>query len=79
MVPTTPPIFSKPYESSFQQIKTLVAEDVLIRFPDHSKEFHIYTDASKYQIGATIKQDNKPIAYFSKKMNPAKRRYSTIE
>ena len=67
------------HESSFQQMKKLVSEDVLLRFPDHSKPFHIYTDASKYQLGATIKQDDKPIAYFSKKLNPAQRRYSTIE
>ena len=67
------------HESSFQQMKKLVSGDVLLRFPDHSKPFQIYTDASKYQLGATIKQDNKPIAYFSKKLNPAQRRYSTIE
>ena len=62
-----------------KQMKKLVSEDVLLRFPDHSKPFHIYTDASKYQLGATIKQDDKPIVYFSKKLNPAQRRYSTIE
>ena len=45
----------------------------------HSKPFHIYIDARKYQMGATIKQDHKHIAYFSKKPNPAQRRYSTIE
>ena len=53
------------HESSFNQAKRLVAEDVMLRFPDHSKPFHIYTDASQYQIGATLKQDNLPIAYFS--------------
>ena len=61
------------HEASFQQMKKLVAEDVLLRFPD------LYTDASKYQLGATVKQQNKSIAYFSKKLNPAQRRYSTIE
>ena len=30
------------HESSFQQMKKLVAEDVLLTFPDHSKMFHIY-------------------------------------
>ena len=54
--------------------KKLIAEDVLLRFPDHGIPFEIYTDASNYQIGATIKQRNLPIAYFSKKLNPTQRR-----
>ena len=67
------------HESAFQQIKRLVTEDVLLRFPDYNKPFSIYTDASKYQIGATIKQENLPVAYFSRKLTPTQRRYSTIE
>ncbi len=67
------------HENSFQMMKRLISEDVLLRFPNHSKPFYIYTDASNYQIGATIKQDNLPVAYFSKKLTPTQRRYSTIE
>ena len=51
----------------------------MLRFPDHSKPFQIYTDASNHQISATIKQDKLPIAYFSRKMSPTQRRYPTIE
>ena len=51
----------------------------MLRFPDHSKPFEIYTDASKYQIGATIKQKQLHIVYFSRKLSPTQRRYSTIE
>ena len=57
----------------------IIAEDVLLRFPDHSLPFEIFTDASGYQIGATIKQKNLPVAYFSKRLTPTQRRYSTIE
>ena len=66
-------------ENAFQTIKCLVAEDVMLRFPDHGKPFSIYTDASNFQLGATIKQDDLPIAYFSKKLTPTQRRYSTVE
>ena len=59
------------HENAFLRAKQLVAEDVLLRFPDHSIPFEIFTDASNYQIGATIKQKNLPIAYFSKKLAPA--------
>ena len=51
----------------------------MLRFPDHSKPFQIYMDVSNLQIGATIKQHNLPIAYFSRKMSPTQRRYPTIE
>ena len=67
------------HENAFNQAKKLVAEDVLLRFPDHTLPFEIFTDASAFQIGATIKQKNFPIAYFSKKITPTQRRYSTIE
>ena len=71
--------WTEAHESSFQQIKRLVTEDVLLRFPDHTIPFEIFTDACNIQVGATIKQKNLPIAYFSKKLTPTQRRYSTIE
>ena len=66
-------------EQSFNLAKKLVSEDVLLRFPNHKLPFEIYTDASSFQLGATIKQKNLPIAYFLKKLYPTQRRYSTIE
>ena len=58
------------HENAFLRAKQLVAEDILLRFPDHSIHFEIFTDASNYQIGSTVKQKNLPIAYFSKKLTP---------
>ena len=56
------------HENAFNLAKKLVAEDVLLRFPNHELPFEIFTDASNIQIRATIKQQNLPIAYFSKKL-----------
>ena len=67
------------HENAFNLTKQLVAEDILLRFPNHKLPFEIFTDASKVQIGATVKQNNLPVAYFSKKLTPTQRRYSTIE
>ena len=51
----------------------------MLRFPDHSLPFIIYTHASNYQLGASIKQKGFPVAYFSRKLTPTQRRYPTIE
>jgi RNase H-like domain found in reverse transcriptase len=52
---------------------------VLLAYPDFSKKFVIHTDASHYQLGAVISQDGKPIAFYSRKLNPAQTRNTTTE
>ena len=54
-----------------------------LAFPDFKKEFKIETDACDYGIGAMISQKNdgidQQIAYFSRSLNKAERKYSTTE
>jgi putative transposase len=67
------------HQEAFEQIKTVISKETLLTFPDFNEPFHIYTDASKYQLGAVIMQNDKPIAFYSRKMNSAQKRYTTGE
>lgn len=44
-------------------MKSLIAKETLLTFPDFSQEFEIHVDASKYQRGACISQNGKPVAF----------------
>jgi len=50
-----------------------------LAYPDYSEVFEIYTDASSKQLGAVITQKNRPIAFFSRKLTAAQRKYSVTE
>ena len=48
-------------------------------YPDYSAVFEIYTDASSKQLGAVITQNNRPIAFFSRKLTAPQRKYSVTK
>ena len=67
------------YQQGIDKIKKVIETEVLLSYPDFEKPFHIYTDASDHQLGAVIMQDKKPLAFYSRKLNTAQRRYTTTE
>jgi hypothetical protein len=69
----------KEHQDAFDQFKTLISKETLLMFPNFNEPFHIYTDASKYQLGAVIMQNDKPLAFYSRKLNSAQQRYTTGE
>ena len=66
-------------QTAFDTIKTIISRETMLAFPQFDKEFHVYTDASDHQLGAVIMQENKPIAFYSRKLNSAQKRYTTGE
>jgi hypothetical protein len=66
-------------QTAFDNIKKIVAKEALLSYPDFTKPFQMYTYASHLQLGAIITQNGKPIAYWSRKLNPAQTRYTITE
>jgi hypothetical protein len=48
-------------------------------FSDFNRFFEIHTDASDYQLGSVISQDQKPIAFYGKKLTATQRNYTGRE
>ncbi|KAK3032811.1 hypothetical protein RJ639_035417 [Escallonia herrerae] len=60
-------------------MKQAMSEDPVLALPDVSKSFEVHTDASDFALGGIIMQECHSVAYESRKLNEAERRYTTHE
>ena len=79
MTGRTPFKWEAQHQQAFETMKSIIAADALLAYPDPNHPFDIETDASDYQLGAVIKQHGRPIAYYSRKLNSAQKNYTTID
>ncbi|XP_074283248.1 uncharacterized protein LOC141607798 [Silene latifolia] len=63
----------------FEKIKKLMCETLIPKLPDFDQLFKVDCHASRVGIGAVLIQAQKPVAYFSEKLNGARLRYSTYD
>ena len=75
--------WSEQTTKAFQTIKEALANTTLLFHPKSGAPTCIITDASDTAVGAVlqqkIEQHWQPIAYFSKKLQPAEQKYSTFD
>ncbi len=67
------------HQRAFDHVKATITKDVVLAYPDYSKVYEIYTDASSKQLGAVITQDNRPITFFSWKLSNTQCKYSVTK
>ena len=67
-------------QRAFDKLKIALQQDVVLAYPDFSKEFILDTDASDISSGAVLSQiideEERVVAYFSATHSPAERKYS---
>jgi hypothetical protein len=64
------------HQKAFNDVKAIIAKQAVLAYPDYSKEFEIYTNASSKQLGSVITQGNRPLAFFSRKLSATQQKYS---
>jgi hypothetical protein len=67
------------HQQAFNNVKAAIAKETVLAYLEFSKPFEIYTDAFSMQLGAVITQDNRPIAFFSRKLSETQQKYSVTE
>ncbi|XP_059059911.1 uncharacterized protein LOC131853113 [Achroia grisella] len=69
---------SRDAEISFESLKKDIANAALIAIDD-TQMFTVETDASEHALAATLSQNSRPVAFFSRLLTESERNHSSIE
>ena len=72
-------LFDQNCLDSFQKLKEALMQAPLLATPNFDLPFRMVTDASQVGLGGVLLQDDKPIAYESKKLTTTEMNYSTTD
>ena len=72
-------VWGRDQQKAFEEVKEMIQKEALLQYPDFTKPFDLFTDASDIQLGATLVQEGKPLGFFTRKLNSAQRNYSVGE
>ena len=71
--------WSPAHQDAFDKVKNAICAETTLGYCDPTKEIILQADASTTGLGATLIQDQKPIAFASKTLTDTKSRYANIE
>ncbi|GFX33474.1 integrase catalytic domain-containing protein [Trichonephila clavipes] len=66
-------------QDSFDKIKRELTEAPVLKLPNFTEQFNLFTDASGVGIGTVLNQNHRPIAFASRTLNKAERNYTVTE
>jgi hypothetical protein len=66
-------------QKASEKAKNMLSKEARLSYPDFSKPFDLYTDASDLQLGATLVQEGKPFEFYTRKLNSAQMNYTVGE
>nr|XP_054769552.1 uncharacterized protein LOC129277391 [Lytechinus pictus] len=77
-------VWSDECHRSFEKLKAILVNEPVLAAPNFTKPFKVAIDACDVGVGAVLLQEDeegieKPVCYFSKKLNRFQKKYSTIE
>ena len=77
-------VWTQKCQEAFDKLKAVLISEPVLVAPDFQKQFKIAVDASDIGCGAVLLQEDqsgidRPVSYFSRKLNKHQRVYSTIE
>ena len=71
--------WSNECQMAFEDLKATMTKGLVLGLVDITKSFEIETDTSDFALGSVLIQERHPIAYESRKLNDAERRYTVSE
>ena len=71
--------WTESHQQSYDRLKALVSEEMTLTHFDPRAKTTIQVDASLKGLGATLLQNNKPVAFASKALTETEKRYANIE
>ena len=71
--------WTKMHQKAFELVKASIWKETTLAYFDRDKESIIQVDAPGRGLGSVLLQDKKPIAYASKSLTDAEKRYGNIE
>jgi transposase InsO family protein/ribosomal protein L21E len=78
-------VWGEAQQAAFEQLKEIIAKDVMLIYPRSDKPLNITTDASDYALGGVLSQTDdatgleRPIMFISKSLTDTERRYTVTE